>query len=255
VSRLDQVDPLVREHRPGYVFQLAASSTTRHEALFDNHDAISTGAWNVLESVWKHCRKARVFLPGSGVQFENRGEPISQDDPFEASSPYSVARIQSVYAARYFRSLGLRAYVGYLFHHESPRRPRNHVSQQVVRTVCRIAAGSQEILELGDLGVEKEWTYAGDVVRAMITLVDQEGVFEATIGSGVAHSIETWVRRCFELAGLDWRDHTKSPEGYRAEYPRLVSDPERIRSLGWEPTVDLPALAEMMMRAEENQRP
>lgn len=253
VSRLDQVEPLIQQHRPDYLFQLAARSSTRHEALYDNHDAISTGAWNVLESAWRHCRQARVFLPGSGVQFLNRGEPISQDDPFEASSPYSVARIQSVYAARYYRSMGLRAYIGYLFHHESPRRRPAHVSQQVVRAARRIAAGNREALKLGDLGVEKEWTFAGDVARAMTTLVDQEDVFEATLGSGEAHSIEDWVRCCFEFAGLDWREHTSSSGDYVAEYRRLVSDPKILRSLGWRPTLDLPALAAMMMQAEPSE--
>lgn len=247
VARWDQVEALVREHAPAYVFQLAASSTTRHEALFENHETISTGALNVLEAVRRHAPAARVFIAGSGVQFENGGAPISERTPFAATSPYAVARIQSAYAARYFRSLGVRAHVGYLFHHESPLRKPGHVAMKVALAARRIAGGSGERLELGDLSVEKEWTFAGDVARAMLALVQQDDVFEAAIGSGEPHAIREWVEACFSAAGLDWRAHVEVRPGFVAEYHRLVSDPTTIRSLGWRPRVEFQALARMMV--------
>ncbi len=247
VARFDQVCALVREHQPAYVFQLAASSTTRHDALFENHETISTGALNVLEAVRLHAPGARVFIAGSGVQFVNTGAPISEGDPFAATSPYAVARIQSVYAARYFRSLGVRAYVGYLFHHESPLRKPDHVSMKIALAARRAAAGSTERLEIGDLSVEKEWTFAGDVARGVLTLIRQDAVFEATIGSGEAHSIREWVERCFAAAGKDWRDQVDVRAGFVPEYRCLVSDPATIRSLGWAPTVGFDDLARRMV--------
>lgn len=250
VSKLEQVRALVREHDPAYVFQLAAVSTTRHDALFENHETISTGALNVLEAVRLHAPRARVFLAGSGVQFVNTGAPISERDPFQASSPYAVARIQSVYAARYFRSLGVAAYVGYLFHHESPLRKSRHVSKTVALAAARIAAGSEEQVELGDLSVEKEWTFAGDVARAIFTLVRQDAVMEAAIGSGVARPIRDWVEACFRAVRKDWRAHVRTREGFVPEYGRLVSDPATIRSLGWEPRLGLEELARMMVSAD-----
>jgi GDPmannose 4,6-dehydratase len=124
VGDLDFVARQIQEHTPASIFHLAARSTTRHDALFDNHATISTGTLNVLEAVYRQGSAARVLLCGSGVQFQNDGSPISEQTPFAATSPYAVARIQSVYAARYYRSLGVRAYVAYLFHHESaPSRP------------------------------------------------------------------------------------------------------------------------------------
>jgi GDPmannose 4,6-dehydratase len=249
VGDLERVEALVKAHAPDWVFQLAAASTTRHDAVFENLRAISAGSLNVLEAVRRHRPGARVLLAGSGVQFANRGLPISERDPFEASSPYAVARIHAAYAGRYYRSLGLRVYVAYLFHHESPLRKPGHVSRTVVEAARRIAAGSGETLALGDLSVEKEWTFAGEVARALWMLVRQDRVQEAAIGSGVAHPIQAWVERCFALAGADWRRHLRTQEGFRAEYPRLVSDPATIRSLGWSPTVDLDALARMMMAA------
>jgi GDPmannose 4,6-dehydratase len=247
VSSFEQVKYLIREHLPTYIFHLAANSTTAHNALFENHETISTGALNILEAVKSYCPSAKVFIAGSGVQFKNTGAPITEDDEFEATSSYAVARIQSVYAARYYRSLGLSVYVGYLFHHESPRRQPGHVSQKIASAARRLADGLEETIELGDISVEKEWTFAGDTAKGMLALVEQNEVFEAVIGSGVAYSIEVWLEQCFGIIGKDWRKHVHLREGFTPEYKRLVSKPRTMNSLGWFPAVKLPELAAMMM--------
>jgi GDPmannose 4,6-dehydratase len=248
-----EVERLIAARRPDLIFHLAARSTTRHEALFENHDAIATGTLNVLEAVKRHVPGAHVFITGSGVQFANISKPINEETPFEASSPYSIARIQSVYAARYYRQLGLATYVGYLFHHESPLRPPNHVSQKVARAACAIASGKATKLELGDLAVTKEWTYAGDVAEAAVTLLAQNQVFEAVIGSGEGHTIEEWVKTCFSIVGLDWREHVSVIPGFVPEYRFLVSDPRRILNLGWKPRTSFSELANLMMRGAHSQ--
>ncbi len=247
VSKYEQVDQLVKMHSPNYIFHVAANSTTRHDTLFENHKTISTGTLNILEASKIHSPDSKIFITGSGVQFENRGMPISETDNFEANSPYSVARIHSVYAARYYRSLGIRVYVGYLFHHESPFRKANHVSKMIALAVKRIADGSKENIELGDISVKKEWTFSGDVAKGIFTLIDQDTVFEAVIGSGVAYSIENWLEQCFGLIGKNWRDYVRIREGFTPEYKCLVSNPRTINSLGWFPSVGLQELAKMMM--------
>ena len=247
VSQFDHVESLVRDGHPDVVFHLAANSRTAHAVALENHATIATGTMNVLEAVHRHRPAAKVFVTGSGVQFENHGRPIRETDPFAPLSPYAVSRIGSVYAARYYRSLGVRAYVGYLFHHDSPLRREHHVSQRIASAARRIAAGSNEVLELGDLSVRKEWTFAGDVAAGMLHLVGQDQVFEAVIGSGIAHSIQDWVDVCFARMGRDWRECVRAIPGFRAEYDTLVSDPETINALGWRPTVSLAGLAEMMM--------
>jgi len=250
VSKYDQVEKLIKEYQPDYIFHLAANSSTRHEALLENHETISTGTLNILECVKKYSPRSKVFITGSGVQFKNTGNPISEDDPFEATSPYSVARIQSVYAARYFRSMGIKVYVGYLFHHESPLRKENHISKKIVSAVQRIAKGSREVLELGNITVEKEWTFAGDVAGGIFTLVEQDEIYEAVIGSGVTHTIENWLEQCFGLAGKHWLDHVKLLKEFTPEYQRLVSNPEKINSIGWAPKVGFSDLAKLMMITE-----
>jgi GDPmannose 4,6-dehydratase len=243
------VTDMVRVQQPDLIFHLAANSTTRHETLFENHATIATGTLNILEAVRRHQPACRVFLTGSGVQFENTGRPISEKDPFAATSPYAVARIQSVYAARYYRQLGIQTYVGYLFHHESPLRKPNHLCKMIAEAVKRIAQGSNERIRLGDISVKKEAAFAGDIVEGIFTLVSQDKIFEATIGTGVAYSIQDWLEVCFAKIGRNWRDHVDvRSDGFRPEYQVLVSDPATIHSLGWQPKVGFDALAEMMLK-------
>jgi GDPmannose 4,6-dehydratase len=250
VSKREQTESLIRIHRPQYVFHLAANSTTRHDAVFENHETISTGTLNILEAVKRHSPDTKVFITGSGLQFVNTGAPISEHDEFEAKSAYSVARIQSVYAARYYRTLGIRAYVGYLFHHESPLRKPNHVSKMIALAVQRIAAGSNEFIELGDISVEKEWTFAGDVAKGMFTLIGQDDVLEAVIGSGLAYSIQDWLDECFKVIGKDWREYVRLRESFTPEYKRLVSDPAKMKSIGWTSSVGLAELARTMVECK-----
>lgn len=247
VSNREQVEQIIKSYSPDYIFHLAASSTTKHDALYDNHGSIATGTLNILESAYKYSPDSKIFLAGSGLQFQNQGQPIIENDDFDATSPYAIARIQSVYAARYYRSIGLKVYVGYLFHHESPLRKPNHVSQKVALAVQKIAAGSNEIIELGDIRVEKEWTFAGDVVKGIFTLINQEEIFETVIGSGITYSIADWLEQCFRLIDRDWRDRVQLLDEFTSEYHRLVSNPQTINSLGWKPTVFLSELATMMI--------
>jgi GDPmannose 4,6-dehydratase len=247
LADFEQIKRLIAEHQPSHIFHLAANSTTRHDALFENHQTIATGTLNILEAVHRHSRHTRVFVTGSGVQFRNTGKPIHESDPFEASSPYALARIHSTYAARYYRSLGIQTYVSYLFHHESPLRKPHHVSKLIADAARQIAAGTRSTLEIGDITVAKEWTFAGDVAEAIWTLVQQDHVHEAVIGSGETHTIEEWLQLCFGHVKLRWQDHVTFRDGFRPEYSRLVSDPTTIKSLGWRPRVSLPSLADMMM--------
>lgn len=248
IGSLEEVSALIQKEQPDFVFHLAANSTTRHDAMFENHRTISTGTFNVLEAVRLHAPNAKVFISGSGLQFQNLDLPIKETDPFEARDAYSVSRIQSVYAARYFRTLGVKAYVGYFFNHDSPRRSERHMAQKIAAYASRLSKGNvEEKLSIGDLSVVKEWTYAGDVVHGIWLLINQDDIFEANISSGEGHSILDWTALCFSLVGADHRDHVIEATGFKAEYKQLVSDNSIIRSLGFQTEIDLPRLAKMMI--------
>lgn len=247
LASFTQVSELIRAIQPKFIFHLAANSTTRHEAIFENHETICTGTLNILESVRLFSLKTKVFISGSGLQFKNQGLPIDEDTLFEARDAYSVSRIHSVYAARYYRSLGVHAYVGYFFNHDSPRRSERHVSMKIAAAVVRISAGSDEKLEIGNTSVVKEWAFAGDIVRAVWLLVNQDEVFEAILGDGSGHSIAEWLEACFSLKGLRWQDHVSIKSGFNPEYEVLLSNPTLIKKLGWIPKVSFQDLAKMMV--------
>ena len=178
VSKRKEVWQVISAFQPDVIFQIAAHSTTAHASMFENHAAIATGTLNVLEAAREFTPHAKIFIPGSGVQFKNVGKPIKEDDPFAATSPYAVSRIHATYAARYYRHLGLKTYVGFLFHHESPRRGLQHTSKMISQGALQISRGLVEKIEIGDLDVEKEWTFAGDIVEAILTFVQQDEVYE-----------------------------------------------------------------------------
>jgi GDPmannose 4,6-dehydratase len=248
ISDYMSVAGLVKDHQPEFIFHLAAESTTRHEALFENHATIATGTLNILEAVKTSSPLTKVFLSGSGLQFRNENKPIRETDPFEARDAYSVSRIQSVYAARYFRSLGIQIFVGYFFNHDSPMRTERHMTKKIAEAVKRIAAGSKEKLEIGDPDAVKEYAFAGDVVKGIWTLVNQDTITEANISSGRGYSIREWLEQCFTLRKLEWKDHVVNIPGFVPSYRQLVSDSSRIFSLGWKPGVNFEELAKLMMQ-------
>lgn len=251
LSSLQQVHDLISRIQPDFIFHLAANSTTRHDALFENHETIATGTLNILEAVRQVCPEAKVFISGSGLQFLNEGKPIKESDPFAANDAYAVSRIQSVYAARYFRTLGLKVYTGYFFNHDSPLRSERHMAKKISAAAARIAAESNEKLEIGDMEAVKEWAFAGDIVKGIWLLVSQDAVFEANISNGEGHSIREWVALCFSLKGLHYEDHVVKAEGFTSSYRQLISDNSIIKSLGYVPEVSFKALAEKMLAENE----
>jgi len=247
VARTEQVEALIVEHQPDYIFHLAANSTTRHDALFENHATISTGTLAILDAVDRHVPKAKVLLAGSGLQFVNEGLPLNEESPLDHSSPYVVARNSSLFAARYFRERGLKIYFAYLFNHDSPLRSNRHLNMKIAEAAARIASGSKERLLIGDLDAEKEFNFAGDVAAAMWLLIRQDELFECVVGSGQSHAVRDWIEACFREVGLDWNDYTETDRTYASPYRRLVSDPAKLLSLGWKPECTFSGLAAMMM--------
>lgn len=240
---------LISEHLPDYVFHLAASSSTSHTFLFDNNASISNGTINILESVRIASPLTKVFLSGSAVQFKNSGEAINEETDFYASSHYAFARIHSVYAGRYYRDyFNLKVYVGYFFNHDSELRSPKHVNQKIINELRLVKEGRLNSIVVGNPDVKKEFSFAGDIVKAVWMLVNQDKIFEAVIGSGVAYSIMDWIRVVCDLLEINFDElDIETDANFNSEYKILVSDPEKIKNIGWQPSVTLEQLAERML--------
>ena len=250
VADFQFVENVIKDKLPNYVFHFAANSTTKHDALLENHSTISSGTLNILEAVRKHAQGAKVFISGSAMQFKNVGFPITENTPFESSSSYAAERIYSVYLSRYYREkFNLKIYIGYLFNHDSPLRSENHINQKIVMSAINTANGSKEKLIIGDLNVKKEFNYAGDVINAVWKFICQNEISEIVIGSGIAYSIHTWIEYCFNKLGLNWEDHVLKDENFVTEYSILVSDPKLLRSIDWKPNKNIFQLVNLMLKS------
>ncbi len=249
VSDYNFVHDLIKKHSPEYVFHLAASSSTNHSFLFENNQSISNGTINILEAVRVASPSSKIFLSGSAMQFKNDGLPIDEETAFDASSHYSVARIHSVYAGRYYRDyFGLKVYVGYFFNHDSELRSAKHVNKKIIDELRLMKDGMQSKIVMGDAEVKKEFNFAGDVVKAIWMLVNQEQVHEVVIGSGLAYSINDWIKIVAKLLDLDYNNIlVEINENFKSEYKILVSNPTRIKSIGWRPEVSIEDLAKRML--------
>lgn len=245
---------LIKKHSPEYVFHFAASSSTNHSFLFDNNQSISNGTINILEAVRVASPSSKVFLSGSAMQFENDGLPIDEETAFCASSHYSVARIHSVYAGRYYRDyFGLKVYIGYLFNHDSELRSEKHINKKIIDELRLIKAGMQSKIVIGDPEVKKEFNFAGDVVKAIWIVVNQDKVHEVVIGSGIAYSIYDWIKIVCSKLGIDYSNLViETNSDFIPEFKILVSNPQLLINIGWKPNVDIYNLADIMIDNKKN---
>ncbi|HSH22419.1 MAG TPA: GDP-mannose 4,6-dehydratase, partial [Candidatus Caenarcaniphilales bacterium] len=173
---------------------------------------------------------------------------------FHPRSPYGVAKAYAHFlTVNYRESYGLFAVCGILFNHESPRRGPEFVTRKVSDGVSRIKLGLTDSLRLGNLEAQRDWGFAGDYVRAMWLMLQQDEPRDYVIGSGAAHSVRELCEVAFSHAGLDYRDHVKVDEDlFRpAEVDHLLGDASRARrDLGWQPEVDFESLVRMMVDAD-----
>ena len=241
------VESLIKSNQPDYIFHLAANSKINHDLLFEHQSTIVNGTLNILESVYHHSPLSRVFIAGSGLQFINDGNPITEKNEFIARDAYSVARIQSVYAARYYREKGIKVFTGYLFHHDSPLRTKQHLNRRIADAAKAVAAGNEYSLTIGDVTVEKEFGFAGDIAKGIFHLVHQDNLLEACIGTGKAYSIEKWLELCFSSVAKNWKDHVEIDQNYVPDFKRLVSDPSALQATGWKAEMDIEELSSLML--------
>lgn len=267
ISRFDNPNALasienairfVNAEQPDYVFHFAAKSSTRHDHLHANQLAVVSGTCNLLDACRLYAPDARVFVAGSGLQFKNTGFPICESQSFDASSAYACSRIQSVYLSRYFREkFAMRVFVGYLYGHDSPRRPEYFTSKLIADAAIKAKHDSNFKLFLGDASVVREFAYAGDIVVGIWDFVNQkingETVWEANICTGDGISIGAWADLAFGYFGLNARDFIEAKEDFEPDYKILVGDPTRIASIGWKSHVTPEKLCEIMLEIDTEQ--
>jgi GDPmannose 4,6-dehydratase len=256
---LDQLSLLrvIDEIRPTEIYNLAAMSFV--PASWDQ--PMLTGEFNaqgvtrLLDAVRQVDTSIRIYQASSSEMFGKvREVPQNEMTPFYPRSPYGVSKVFAHYITiNYRESYNLFAVSGMLFNHESPRRGLEFVTRKVTHGAARIKLGLTDTLAIGNLDAQRDWGFAGDYVRAMWLMLQQDTAADFVIATGVSHSVRDLIQIAFARAGLDWQKHVRvDPALLRpAEVEHLLGDASKAKKeLGWTPSVDFKQLVEMMVDAD-----
>jgi GDPmannose 4,6-dehydratase len=256
---LDQtsLNQVIEEHRPQEVYNLAAQSfvqTSWAQPVFTG-EVTALGVTRMLDAIRTIDNGIRFYQASSSEMFGKvREMPQNEDTPFHPRSPYGVAKVYGHWiTVNYRESYGMHATSGILFNHESPRRGLEFVTRKVTDGVARIKLELADKLALGNLDAHRDWGYAGDYVRAMWMMLQQDEPDDYVVATGMTHSVGTLCEVAFSYLGLDWQEYVVQDPRYMrpAEVDLLVGDAGKAkRQLGWEPTVSFEELVHMMVDAD-----
>jgi GDPmannose 4,6-dehydratase len=256
---LDEVSliSLLREHRPTEVYNLAAQSfvqTSWSQPVFTG-EVTALGVTRMLDAIRIVDPDIRFYQASSSEMFGKVVEvPQRESTPFYPRSPYGVAKVYGHWiTVNYRESYGMHASSGMLFNHESPRRGVEFVTRKITNGVVRIKLGLAKELRLGNLEAQRDWGFAGDYVKAMWMMLQQDQADDYVIATGVTHSVRRFCELAFGHVGLNYRDYVVQDERYMrpAEVDLLVGDPRKARKqLGWQPETTFEQLVRAMVDAD-----
>jgi GDPmannose 4,6-dehydratase len=256
---LDQTSlvDIMKEHQPDEIYNLAAQSfvptSWKQPVLTGEFTAL--GVTRMLEAMRMVAPEARFYQASSSEMFGKvREVPQNENTPFYPRSPYGVAKVYGHWiTVNYRESYGLFACSGILFNHGSPRRGLEFVERKVSHGAARIKLGLADQLPMGNLDAERDWGFAGDYVRAMWLMLQQDDPETFVVASGETHSVRRLLEVAFGLLDVDYREYVRVDERFLrpADVDQLVGDSAKARAkLGWEPTVTFEELVEMMVEAD-----
>jgi GDPmannose 4,6-dehydratase len=226
--------------QPDEIYNLSGQSSVglSFDQPVETLESIAIATLNLLEGMRFMSLGGRLYNAGSSECFGDTGSlAANEDTPFRPRSPYAVAKSTAHWeVANYREAYGLFACTGILFNHESPLRPERFVTQKIVQAACRIASGSQERLQLGNLDVQRDWGWAPEYVMAMWQMLQQDQPEDFVIATGETNSLEDFVATAFSCVGLDWQEHVDiDPNLLRPSDLKISrADSSRAREkLGW----------------------
>ncbi|MGG3284310.1 GDP-mannose 4,6-dehydratase [Paenibacillus solani] len=247
----------LKKSNPDEVYNLAAQSfvATSWDQPVLTGQATGMGVTNMLEAVRIVKPEARFYQASSSEMFGKVVEtPQKETTPFYPRSPYGVAKVYGHWiTVNYRESFDMYACSGILFNHESPRRGVEFVTRKVTDAVARIKLGMQKELRMGNLDAKRDWGFAGDYVKAMWLMLQQDQPDDYVISTGETHTVEELVQIAFEHVGLNWRDYVVvDPKFVRpAEVDLLLGDCTKAKEkLGWELEVGFKELVTMMVDSD-----
>lgn len=251
---------VVEKVKPNECYHLAAQSFVSYsfEDEFSTINSNINGTHFVLSAIKEKTPKCRFYFAASSEMFGKAEEtPQSEKTPFHPRSPYGISKVAGFYLTLNYReAYNLHASSGILFNHESPRRGFEFVTRKITNAVAKIKLGLAKELRLGNLETKRDWGYAGDYVKAMWLMLQQDEPDDYVIATGETYSIKEFVDLAFSYANLNWKDYVVIDQRfYRpAEVNILKGDFSKARKkLNWQPSVKFEELVKMMIEEEFNE--
>jgi GDPmannose 4,6-dehydratase len=248
----------IAKTKPDEVYNLAGQSSVAlsFQQPVETMDSIS-GTINLLEAVRFLGSGIRVYHASSSECFGDTGtEPASERTPFHPRSPYAVAKAAAHWAVVTYRdAYGLFAANGILFNHDSPLRPERFVTKKIVRAACRIRAGSQHTVKLGNLATQRDWGWAPEYVEAMWRILQHPRPDDFVVATGSTYGLADFTAAAFGEVGLDWRDHVEADNELQRPSDIMCSKGDARKAyaeLGWKSSYTMPDVVRMMVQAEFN---
>ena len=248
---------LLEQIQPDEIYNLAAQSfvpTSWSQPILTG-EFTAIGVTRLLEAVRLACPETRFYQASSSEMYGKVLEvPQTEKTPFYPRSPYAVSKVYGHYiTVNYRESYDIFAVSGILFNHESPRRGLEFVTRKITDGVARIKLGLSKELPLGNIDAARDWGFAGDYVRAMYLMLQQDTPEDYVIATGEAHTVKKFLEIAFGHVGLKYEDYvTQDPRFMRpAEVDHLIGDSAKAHeNLGWTPEVDFEGLVTMMVESD-----
>lgn len=248
---------IMAEYQPDEVYNLAAQSfvPTSWKQPVLTGEFTGLGVTRILEAMRLTRPTARFYQASSSEMFGKvQAVPQTETTPFYPRSPYGVAKVYGHWiTVNYRESYNLFACSGILFNHESPRRGLEFVTRKVSHHVAKIKLGLADKLPMGNLDAQRDWGFAGDYVKAMWLMLQQDQPNDYVVATNETHAVRELCEVAFAYAGLDYRDFVvEDPRFFRpAEVDLLIGNPAKAKAqLGWEPETSFRQLVEMMVEAD-----
>jgi GDPmannose 4,6-dehydratase len=249
----------ITKTKPDEVYNLAGQSSVAlsFQQPVETIDSISVGTLNLLEAVRFLGSDIRIYNASSSECFGDTGaEAATEQTPFHPRSPYAVAKAAAHWVTVNYRdAYGMFAANGILFNHESPLRPERFVTKKIVRAACRIRAGSQSTVKLGNLAIQRDWGWAPEYVEAMWRILQHRKPDDFVIATGSVYSLADFTAAAFGELGLDWRDHVELDHDLERPSDIMCSKGDAAKAhaeLGWKSTYVMPDVVRMMVQAERS---
>jgi GDPmannose 4,6-dehydratase len=247
----------LRESQPDEIYNLAAQSfvpASWAQPVLTG-DVTALGVTRMLDAIRTVKPDIRFYQASSSEMFGKvQSVPQTEQTPFYPRSPYGVAKVYGHWiTVNYRESYDLHATSGILFNHESPRRGYEFVTRKVTRHAAMISLKLTNELRIGNLDAQRDWGFAGDYVRAMWLMLQQEQPDDYVVASGRTHTVQYLCETAFNCVDLNWRDYAVQDARFMrpAEVDLLIGDASKAKAvLGWEPDVTFEQLIEMMVRAD-----